>query len=85
MKPIYEPRGKAKEYGDHEKHSCPRFNAVIKSTVEEMKKAERKNGKWIYNEALEAFECSACRGLAVRNIFYYCPWCGADMRERKEE
>lgn len=46
---------------------------------------ERRKGKWIYREPLDVFECSVCGSMMVRNIFNYCPWCGAYMRERKEE
>ena len=45
---------------------------------------EPKRGKWIYLDGLDAFECSVCGRQMVRNIFYYCPWCGAKM-ERSEE
>lgn len=40
---------------------------------------ERKEGKWIYLNGLDAFECSVCGRQMVRNIFDYCPWCGARM------
>lgn len=40
---------------------------------------ERKGGKWIYLNGLDAFECSVCGRQMVRNIFDYCPWCGARM------
>ena len=43
-----------------------------------------KKGKWIYHEPLDVFECSVCGRQMVRNIFNYCPWCGAKM-ERSEE
>ena len=43
-----------------------------------------KKGKWIYHEPLDVFECSVCGRQMVRNIFNYCPWCGAKM-ERNEE
>lgn len=45
---------------------------------------EPKKGKWIYHEPLDVFECSVCGRQMVRNIFNYCPWCGAKM-ERSEE
>lgn len=44
--------------------------------------AQRK-GKWIYLDGLDAFECSVCGRQMVRNIFDYCPWCGAKMREEE--
>lgn len=40
---------------------------------------ERKKGKWIYHESVDVFECSVCGRQMVRNIFDYCPWCGAKM------
>lgn len=43
--------------------------------------AQRK-GKWIYLNGLDAFECSVCGRQMVRNIFDYCPWCGARMERR---
>ena len=46
--------------------------------------AQRK-GKWIYLTGLDVFECSVCGGQMVRNIFDYCPWCGASMREGSED
>ena len=47
--------------------------------------AEVKHGKWIYLDGLDAFECSVCGRQMVRNIFDYCPWCGADMRKETEQ
>lgn len=41
---------------------------------------DRKKGKWLYHESIDVFECSVCGHQMVRNIFNYCPWCGADMR-----
>lgn len=46
--------------------------------------AKPKKGKWIYHEPLDVFECSVCGRQMVRNIFDYCPWCGAKM-ERSED
>jgi rubrerythrin len=39
----------------------------------------QKKGKWIYLDGLDAFECSFCGRQMVRNIFDFCPWCGARM------
>ena len=39
-----------------------------------------KRGKWLYLDSNDVFECSVCGRQMVRNIFYYCPWCGARMR-----
>ena len=46
---------------------------------------ERRRGKWLYLDGLDAFECSVCGRQMVRNIFDYCPWCGAEMRERRTD
>ena len=69
-----------KEY-DHERHCCPRFNAVIRTAIEEME-ADRKNGHWIDSFGLA--QCSVCKTEFFMK-YNYCPNCGADMRERKEE
>ena len=44
---------------------------------------DRKVGEWIYLDGLDAFECSVCGRQMVRNIFNYCPWCGAKMEEEE--
>jgi len=41
---------------------------------------ENTHGKWNYNERTAIFVCSNCGSVMVRNTFFYCPWCGADMR-----
>ena len=45
---------------------------------------EPRKGKWIYHEPLDVFECSVCGRQMVRNIFNYCPWCGAQMERWSE-
>ena len=45
---------------------------------------ERK-GKWIYLDGLDVFECSVCGRQMVRNIFNYCPWCGARMEGEDDD
>lgn len=83
-----------KEY-DKERHSCPRWNRVIRHTVEDIKaeQPERKEGAWVLREDLygstEA-KCSECgfemlvneegNGLHEVSDLHYCPNCGADMR-----
>lgn len=52
--------------------------------IKELPSAERK-GKWLYHESIDAFECSVCGRQMVRNIFYYCPWCGAIMRGEEND
>lgn len=46
---------------------------------------ERRMGKWNYLDGLDVFECSVCGRQMIRNIFDYCPWCGAEMREGRED
>lgn len=41
--------------------------------------AERKEGQWIHLDTWDTFECSVCGGQMVRNVYDYCPWCGAKM------
>lgn len=82
-----------KEY-DHEKHCCPRFNKVIRETVEEMKEAQSKTGKWIKPtgmmppEYMGVYRCSECGEIAMRDwkrhyqtLTNYCPNCGCRMKE----
>ena len=57
-----------KEY-DHERHCCPRFNHVIRTTLQEVKEeqVERKKGKWI-DEKINSYAsrtyCSECGNSA---------------------
>lgn len=46
-----------------------------------MYSSPEQHGRWIYLSGLDAFECSICGRQMVRNIFDYCPWCGAKMDE----
>ena len=73
-----------KEY-DQEKHCCPRFNHVIRATLQEVQ-AERKMGKWTINDchaAVYKYHCSEC-GANHRARYDYCPSCGADMRGEQD-
>lgn len=45
---------------------------------------EVRHGRWIYLSGLDIFECSVCGRQMARNIFEYCPWCGAKMDEVEE-
>ena len=86
-----------KEY-DRERHCCPRFNHVIRTTLQEVQK-DRKKGKWIKATGMMPPEfhghhcCSECGNFANmeppfgnrEDLSKFCPNCGADMRERKEE
>lgn len=61
------------------------YNAqAYKARIENLPSARRK-GKWIYLNELDAFECSICGRQMVRNIFDYCPWCGAEMTKGEED
>ena len=55
-----------REY-DQEKHSCPRFNRVIRETVEE---AKQKTGKWVYGE----HDVAMCDGYFCKNCGFFVPW-----------
>lgn len=80
-----------KEY-DKERHSCPRWNRVIRQTVEDLKaeQPERKKERWERHYCEDGYPdgltCSKCR-----EWFYFggkkpnfCPNCGADMRGDKQ-
>ena len=70
-----------KEY-DTERHCCPRFNQVIRTTLDEMK-SERKKGKWeIYVISMldgEDCRCSECGKTGCVPYWNFCPNCGARM------
>ena len=89
-----------KEY-DQEKHCCPRFNRVIRTTLQEVQ-PERKKGKWIHGKELsksyigdmciginyEDWRCSECN-IAVETYdkpkWNFCPNCGAEMEGEDTE
>lgn len=66
-----------KEY-DQDRHCCPRFNRVIRETVDEIE-PERKTGKWINVGSLSC-RCSEC-GCKSAKETSYCPNCGTKMRD----
>ena len=71
-----------KEY-DKEKHCCPRFNQVIRTTLQEVQE-NRKKGKLL--NANPVGECSVCGWLIdYRDEFNFCPKCGSDLRGEKDE
>lgn len=85
-----------KEY-DKERHCCPRFNRVIRTTLQEVKE-DRKKGVWIEENTRprsSQFYCSVChrtaydpqptraKGWVKRCRYAFCPNCGADMREKE--
>ena len=58
----------------------------INEMLEKNKVSEaERHGRWIYLGGVDAFECSVCGRQMVRNIFDYCPWCGAKMEGHFEE
>ena len=75
-----------KEY-DHEKHCCPRFNRVIRETVEETQ--ERKKGEWVLQQTQAGesqWRCSECSAEIFTHdgkhkiiVARYCYQCGAKM------
>lgn len=49
---------------------------------------ERKNGKWIkQNPFVDTEECSLCKYNIYSEEYEtpFCPWCGAEMSERRED
>ena len=38
-----------------------------------------RQGRWQYETETEMFQCSVCGGMAVRNEYPYCHWCGAKV------
>ena len=56
---------------------------------------EQKTGRWIQKQSYGRYECSVCGGSDTDCADYYgchdvkeqayCPNCGADMRERKDD
>lgn len=68
--------------------------AVHKGTV--FQREQRPHGEWIEvttpelttpETTYKAYMCSSCRTRAFINPYvyaFYCPWCGADMREKGE-
>ena len=85
-----------REY-DKDRHSCPRWNRVIRQTVEDMKAAqpEPQEGYWIKHETPdggEQYECSRCGvlweftdGTPEDNEAYFCPKCGKKMKGGEHE
>lgn len=75
---------------DSERHCCPRWNRVIRHTVDDLKAAqpERKRGQWIFHPEQRniyggiCIECSECREkYVVQYVSYekFCRNCGTRM------
>ena len=90
--PTIEPERKmdewctdCKEY-DQKRHSCPRWNRVIRETLKDAE-PERKKGKWktayLDHESMgnrpKILYCSKCN-QCIAYPTNFCPNCGADMR-----
>ena len=71
------------------------LDELVDGIIGNMETVEAKpHGKWIENTevtipetALKAYMCSRCRTITKLNPYiksYFCPWCGADMREEGE-
>lgn len=71
-----------KEY-DTEHHNCPRWNRVIRRTLEEN---QPKQGEWERSGlgSLALFRCSAC-GVREEEKTTFCPNCGAKMKGAGDE
>lgn len=69
------------------------WNEIMKciDKVPTVDAVERKRGKWLDNETSysddipQTCTCSICGIRSRRPIGNFCKWCGADMRESKEE
>lgn len=67
-------------------NDCPNFNKTMKL----IPLPERKKGRWIEHNPHKwglgvVFECSECGEKTDCEPSNYCPNCGADMRENKDE
>ena len=75
-----------KEY-DQEKHCCPRWNRVIRTTLQEVQ-PERKKGKWepVPGRLGKEVVCSVCGTCYWDWLkhFRYCPNCGAEMEGEED-
>jgi DNA-directed RNA polymerase subunit RPC12/RpoP len=73
-----------KEY-NQDKHCCPRYNNVIRETVEEIKQS--KTGHWIKITPSGIYMCSECEQNVLTgdiDVYHYCHHCGIKMIEPQE-
>lgn len=59
--------------------------SVAADIVAKQPAAERPKGEWIYEMETEMFQCSECKGMAVRNDYPFCHWCGAEMETEYDD
>jgi rRNA maturation endonuclease Nob1 len=64
----------------------------LKQEIEEVREkfgvefAEVVHGRWIrQDDTFTRFRCSACSTVNHRVRWQFCPACGADMRERRDD
>lgn len=62
---------------------------LVQAQREEIKRLQRPTGTWIEtsdfsDEPIEWVDCSVCKEHVPGFGFWFCPWCGADMRDKKE-
>lgn len=71
-----------KEY-DHERKRCPKWNSVIKATLED---AKPKTGRWVkMSDSYGTYHCCSRCGREGVRVWKYCPNCGAKMKEDTDE
>lgn len=89
---IFEWCTDCKEY-DQEKHCCHRWSSKIREAAEEIKQYKldelRPHGEWgqcyeNYKNGLFYRDCSICGKATMTGDWKFCPYCGADMRGKKE-
>lgn len=74
-----------KEY-DNERHCCPRWNKVIKQTLNDVR-SEMKQSQWvihIYRFGVNKYECNSCH-MRCDVEYTFCPHCGAHMKKSGKE
>jgi hypothetical protein len=90
QQPCYNPDEWCHDCSEYnqDKHCCPRFNKVMRNTVEEIK--EPKMGHWIVEKGnylgMKNGYCSNCKNYYTNdwNEMKYCPNCGSRMVELQE-
>ena len=44
-----------------------------------------RHGRWVYEIETDMFQCSCCNGMATRNDYPFCHWCGARMDLKEDD